>query len=132
MGVGNAFIWSSHTDQSSADSTYVAIKSGHIQNIAISTEDKEDNNFFVQIVKGAIKGNPTAPFQGGSQVGVDIEKPSGVAAADLDKVYLDLPTLLSDPFTFAAGDRISVYVKKGTDGTGLATQPSITLYAKYD
>lgn len=62
-------------------------------------------------------------FSGGVQVGADIEKPEGV----LDKAFTNLTG-----YEFAAGDRIAVYIKKGSPPKDEAKEPIIRLYLQYD
>lgn len=125
--IDNKFIKSSLTNHTSLDSTFVAPFAGQVVNATISTEKDPLNNFFVQVIKGAIKGVGSSPFYGGAQIGTDLEKTSGATNSFLDKVYTNLTG-----YTFSAGDRIAVYIKKGTLGNMDATEPAISLYVKYD
>jgi len=122
-GVKDKFLKSAGTNHTSLDSAPLGLGAGEIIHVSISTEKDATNNWFVQIIKNAIKGAGSPPFQGGTQVGTDLEKPT----AQLDKFHRNLTG-----FTIAADDRIAVFVKQGTLGGKSAVEPLVRLYVKYD
>jgi hypothetical protein len=119
--VRNKFLKSSGTNHTSLDSTTIALAAGEVVHVTISTEEDATNNWFVQIITNAIKGG-VGTYGGGTQIGANIEKPTAV----LDKVYTDLTG-----YSFAAGDRIAVYVAEGTLGSKDAVEPLVRVYVRY-
>jgi len=119
--IGNKFLDNAGNDNGSVESAPIAIADGEVVHMTISTENS-NANFYAQVVTGAIKGGSGA-LSGGTQIGNNIEKPVGSS----DYVITGLAG-----FNFNAGDRIAVYVKKGTTGGGRAKEPIIRLFVRYN
>ena len=120
--VKNKFLNNGANNHKCVDSAPIALSSGEVVHVTVSTEDDADANFYIQIIKNAIKGG-SGVFSDGIQIGTDVEKPVG----SLDHVEKGL-----SGFSFAAGDRIAAYIKKGTSGGGKAKEPVVRLFIRYD
>jgi hypothetical protein len=120
--VKNKFLVCGVNNHNSRGGTYLALYSGRVIHVSISTESVPETNWFVQIIEGAIKGLPGI-HEGGTQIGTDLEKDAGV----LDKIHYNLTG-----FTFSQGDRIAVYAKAGTLRGGDAVEPVVRLFVVYD
>lgn len=120
--VGNKFLKSSYSNHTSVDSTALALGSGEVVHVTISTEQDPINDWFLQVIINATKGG-SGIFAGGTQIGADLVKPTAV----LDKVYTDLIG-----YSFSASDRIQAYVKEGTLGSRKAVEPVVRLFVRYN
>lgn len=120
--VKDRFLNNAANDHKSFDSSPLALNSGQVVHVSISTEKDAANNWYLQVIKNAVKGG-AGVFAGGTQIGTDIEKP----AAQLDILVENL-----SGFTFAKGDRIAAYAKKGETAAGEASEPVIRLFVCYD
>ena len=120
--VSNKFLGNASNNQLSSNSSPIALHDGEITGLTISTESDSTANFYMIVVINAIK-NGGGSLSGGTQIGVDLEKPSG----SLDYFYSALTGI-----NFAQGDRISVYIKKGNVGLKKAREPVVRLFLKYN
>lgn len=101
----------------SDESTFVALKDGQIFAVSLSTSDKPESDFSIRIFKNTTKDSS------GTQIGTDLVKPVNT----LDHIFENLTN-----FTFNKGDRLSVYIVKGTQGDKQAHDPVVRLFIKYD
>ena len=118
----NKFINSSITNASSVNSTFVAPSDGEIIAVAISTKSNSDTNWYLQIILNATKDG-SGTFSGGTQIGADIEKPTGTLDHSVESLT---------GYSFSKNDRIAAYIKGGNQGGGKAWEPAITLYVRYN
>jgi hypothetical protein len=116
---GEKFLDATTANTPSNESTILMLQSGEIKHVAISTSRNPTDVATVKIFKGASRGG-SGKYAGGTQIGTDLSKVTGT----LDRVYSNLTG-----FTFASGDRISVYLEKAPDSL---YSPMVKLFIRYD
>lgn len=117
--VGNKFLDVTTSSTPSNESSIIMLQGGEIEHVTISTSRNPADVGTVKIFKDATRGGAGA-YAGGTQVGADLDKSAG----DVNKVYTNLTG-----YTFAAGDKISVYLESNPDNL---YQPVVKLFIRYD
>lgn len=103
----------------SNDSTYVALVAGRVIHASVSVSKNITEDSKIVIIKNASESG-NGNYAGGTPIGSDLIKNANA--------YYQIWTDLSG-YTFAAGDRLSVYIKN--DPFGLDS-PVVRIYLKYD
>jgi len=120
--VKDKFLLFSGNDNTSVNSSYIALADGFVRHVTLDTAKNATNDWDLQIILNAVKGG-AGIFSGGTQSGGDLNKTTGV----LTKSHLNLGTA----HPFSQGDKISARVKKGTFGSGKAVEPAVILWIEF-
>jgi len=118
----DTFLYFAANHIQSHKSSYVMPTDGLIVAITYSKKKKEGDNSIIQVIKNSKDGG-SGIWKSGIQIGSNLE----TNVNDLYEVFSGLTG-----FTFSTGDRIGVYIKKGTQGDGEVDMPVVTLWVKFN